>query len=150
MTVVVRIPSRMMRNKQQQHPEQRDFCPGTSFFQEDTDMTNKEVVQAMYDEFFNGHDVNAALKYVKEDYIQHNPGPGQGRANLMKAFGEKFISNPTFHLDIQRMIAEDDMVAVYLKAKGPQGETVCQVVDLYRLEDGKLAEHWDVLQPVER
>jgi predicted SnoaL-like aldol condensation-catalyzing enzyme len=37
-------------------------------------MTNKEVVAAMYKEFFNDHDVNAALKYVKEDYIQHNPG----------------------------------------------------------------------------
>ena len=50
-------------------------------------MTNTEVVLAMYEEFFNGHDVNAALKYVKKDYIQHNPGPGQGRANLMSAFG---------------------------------------------------------------
>lgn len=113
-------------------------------------MSNKEIVQAMYDEFFNGHDVSSAMKYVKEGYIQHNPGPGQGRDNLMQAFGEKFKSSPDFHLDIQFMIAEGDMVAVYLKSKTPQGETSCRVVDLYRLEDGMLAEHWDVLQPVER
>lgn len=111
-------------------------------------MTNTEVVLAMYEEFFNGHDVNAALKYVKEDYIQHNPGPGQGRANLMSAFGEKFRTNPDFHLNIQFTIAEDDKVAVYLKAVDPQENTTCRVVDLYRLEDGKLAEHWDVLQSV--
>lgn len=43
----------------------------------------------MYEEFFNGHDVTAALKYVKEDYIQHNPGPGPGRDNLMRAFRKK-------------------------------------------------------------
>lgn len=113
-------------------------------------MTNTEVVLAMYEEFFNGHDVNAALKYVKEDYIQHNPGPGQGRANLMSAFGEKFRTNPDFHLNIQFTIAEEDKVAVYLKAIDPRGNTTCRVVDLYRLEDGKLAEHWDVLQGVEK
>lgn len=79
-------------------------------------MTNKEVVRAMYEEFFNGHDVNSALKYVKEDYIQHNPGPGQGRENLMKAFGEKFERNPDFHLNVAFMIAEEDFVAVYLKS----------------------------------
>ena len=37
-------------------------------------MSNKELVRAFYKEFFNDHDVDAALKYVKEDYIQHNPG----------------------------------------------------------------------------
>ena len=46
-------------------------------------MTNKEVVEKMYEEFFNAHDIDAALKYVREDYIQHNPGVGQGRAALM-------------------------------------------------------------------
>ncbi len=112
-------------------------------------MTNKEVVEKMYEEFFNGHDVSAALKYVKEDYIQHNPGPGPGRDNLMRAFGEKFQKNPDFHLHVQFMIAEGDKVAVYLKTKGRSGKTRGRVVDIYRLEDGMLAEHWDVLQPAD-
>ena len=73
-------------------------------------MTNTEVVLAMYEEFFNGHNVNAALKYVKENYIQHNPGPGQGRANLMSAFGEKFRTNPDFHLNIPEYETEYDMM----------------------------------------
>lgn len=111
-------------------------------------MTNREVVEKMYEEFFNGHDISAALKYVKEDYIQHNPGPGTGRGNLMRAFGEKFRKNPDFHLYVQFMIAEGDMVAVYLKTKDKEGNTRGRVVDIYRLEDGLLAEHWDVLQPV--
>lgn len=110
-------------------------------------MTNKEVVAAMYKEFFNDHDVDAALKYVKEDYIQHNPGVTQGRAGLMEGFAQKFKVEPTFHLEIQQMIAEDDKVVVYLKNVDPEGKTKCRVVDIYRLEDGKLAEHWDVLQP---
>ncbi|MDE7310545.1 MAG: ester cyclase [Eubacterium sp.] len=110
-------------------------------------MTNKEVIQAFYQEFFNDHVIEAADKYVKEDYMQHNPGVGQGREALKRAFADKFVGDPAFHLDIQMMIAENDMVAVYLKNVDTQGNTKCRVADIYRLEDGKLAEHWDVLQP---
>ena len=110
-------------------------------------MTNKEVVAAMYKEFFNDHDVNAALKYVRVDYFQHNPVVNQGRAGLMEGFAKKFEVEPTFHLEIKMMIEDGDMIAVYLKNVDPEGNTKCRVVDIYRMEDGKLAEHWDVLQP---
>ena len=111
-------------------------------------MTNKEIIAGFYKEFFNEHNVESALKYVREDYIQHNPGVGQGRAALMEAFGEKFKLWPDFKLDIHMMISDGDMIAVYLKNVDPQGNTKCRVVDIYRIQDGKLAEHWDVLQPV--
>ncbi len=84
---------------------------------------------------------------MREDYIQHNPGVDQGREALKRAFGEKFAEHPEFRLNIQMMIAEKDKIAVYLKNVDPQGNTKCRVVDIYRLEDGMLAEHWDVLQP---
>lgn len=112
-------------------------------------MTNKEVIRNFYQEFFNDHIISAAEKYVREDYIQHNPGVGQGRQALMDAFEDKFKEHPEFHLQIKFMIEEDNMVAVYLKNTAPNGDTRCRVVDIYRLVDGKLAEHWDVLQPVE-
>ena len=111
-------------------------------------MTNKELISNFYKEFFNDHIVESAEKYVAENYIQHNPGVGQGRQALMDAFEKKFIEHPEFHLDIVKMISEDDMIAVYLKNTGPDGTTRCRVVDIYRIENGKLAEHWDVLQPV--
>lgn len=108
---------------------------------------NKEVIRKFYQEFFNDHIVESADKYVREDYIQHNPGVDQGRESLKSAFADKFVSDPDFRLNIQMLIAEKDMVAVYLKNVDPQGNTKCRVVDIYRLEDGMLAEHWDVLQP---
>lgn len=108
---------------------------------------NKEVIRKFYQEFFNDHIIQSADKYVREDYIQHNPGVEQGRESLKSAFADKFVSDPDFHLDIKMLIAEKDMVAVYLKNVDPQGNTKCRVVDMYRLEDGMLAEHWDVLQP---
>ncbi len=108
---------------------------------------NKEVIRAFYKEFFNDHVVEAADKYVREDYIQHNPGVTQGREGLKKAFAEKFVAEPTFALTIKMLVAEDDMVVCYLKNVDPEGNTRCRVVDIYRLVDGRLAEHWDVLQP---
>ena len=111
-------------------------------------MTNKELIEAFYKEFFNDHIVEAADKYVREDYIQHNPGVTQGRDGLKKGFAAKFITEPTFKLNIVKIISEDDMVAVYLKNVDPEGNAKCRVVDIYRIQDGQLAEHWDVLQPV--
>ena len=60
----------------------------------------KEMLRNFYEEFFNGHDENAALKYVREDYRQHNPGVGQGRASFMEAFARKFREEPEFHLEM--------------------------------------------------
>ena len=91
---------------------------------------NKEVIRKFYQEFFNDHIVGSADKYVREDYIQHNPGVDQGRESLKSAFADKFVSDPEFRLDIKMLIAEKDMVAVYLKNVDPQGNTKCRVVDL--------------------
>lgn len=111
-------------------------------------MSNKQRIRNFYQEFFNNHKIEAALTYVKEDYIQHNPGVEQGRDALMKAFRQKFIKDPTFHLDIKMLIEDDNLIAVYLKNVDTDGKTKCRVVDIYRMENGMLAEHWDVLQPV--
>ena len=110
-------------------------------------MSNKELIQAFYKEFFNDHDIDSAITYVREDYIQHNPGVSQGRQGLMDGFREKFKTEPTFRLQIKMLIEEGDMMCVYLKNVDPEGNTKARVVDIYRIEDGKLAEHWDVLMP---
>jgi predicted SnoaL-like aldol condensation-catalyzing enzyme len=110
-------------------------------------MNQKELIQNFYEEFFNQHNTESAKIYVKEDYIQHNPGVDQGRDALMQAFYKKFIADPTFCLRIEKIISDEDMVAVYLKNVDSEGKTKCRVVDIYRIEEGQLAEHWDVLQP---
>lgn len=110
-------------------------------------MDHKDLIRSFYEEFFNRHIVEAADRFVREDYIQHNPGLGQGREALKRAFAEKFQANPDFRLEIIMLIAEADKVAVYLKNVDAAGNTRARVVDIYRIEDGMLAEHWDVLMP---
>lgn len=111
-------------------------------------MSNKEMILSFYERFFNRHEVEAAEEFVKENYIQHNPGVQQGRKGLMDGFREKFISHPDFCLKVVRLVEEDNIMVVYLKSVDPEGNTRARVVDIYRIEDGMLAEHWDVLHPV--
>lgn len=111
-------------------------------------MTHKELILKFYEEVFNGHDIDATVKYMREDYIQHNPGVPQGRDGFMEAFRQKFAAVPTFHLDIKRIIIEDDMAAVHIHANGMPGGNEAVVVDFYRFQDGLLAEHWDCLMPI--
>lgn len=77
---------------------------------------NKEVVRKFYEEFFNKHIIESADCYVREDYIQHNPGVKQGREGLKSAFYEKFLAHPEFCLKIQMLIAENDMAATKASA----------------------------------
>jgi predicted SnoaL-like aldol condensation-catalyzing enzyme len=111
-------------------------------------MTNKEILMAFYEEVFNGHNADAARKYLREDYIQHNPGVGQGREAFIEAFRKKFEQVPHFHLDVKRIIVEGDMAAVHIHATGLPGKNESVVVDIYRFRDGLLAEHWDCLMPI--
>lgn len=111
-------------------------------------MSNKTLVRNFYEEFFNCHDLMAADRYIREDYIQHNPGVSQGREGLKEGFRKKFEIDPTFRLEIKMMVEENDIIVVYLKNVDPVGNVNARVIDIYRIEDGKLAEHWDVLQPV--
>jgi predicted SnoaL-like aldol condensation-catalyzing enzyme len=111
-------------------------------------MTDEQMVREFYEVVFNGHDIAATVKYMRPDYIQHNPGVGQGRAAFMEAFAEKFKAVPSFHLDVLRVVSQDDMVVVHLHAIGLPGKNEAMVCDIYRIEDGLLAEHWDVLMPI--
>jgi len=90
-------------------------------------MEIERLVRDFYQEFFNGHDVQSALKYVREDYIQHNPGVGQGRQGLMDAFAEKFRKNPEFRLKIHTIIVDGDCVVVYLHSVDSQGKPSARI-----------------------
>ncbi|RCX16034.1 putative SnoaL-like aldol condensation-catalyzing enzyme [Anaerobacterium chartisolvens] len=110
--------------------------------------TNKEIVLKMYEVIFNGHDLSRAGEFIKDDYIQHNPGVETGLKGFVKAFTSHFQRFPQFHVEIKRIIAEGDYVVVHLHSKGSPDELGGAVVDIYRFENGKAAEHWDVLQKI--
>jgi predicted SnoaL-like aldol condensation-catalyzing enzyme len=106
-------------------------------------MTNKEIVLRFYDEVFNKWDVSNLNEYMREDYIQHNPTAPNGRDGFVEFTKFFFTLEP--HMDIVRIGEDGDMVYVFFKCT-VKGGNVNKVCDIYRLEDGKLAEHWDVIE----
>lgn len=107
-------------------------------------MTNKEVVLKFYDEVFNGWDVTNLETYMRKDYMQHNATVEDGIEGFRK-FAEKFLAMKP-HMEIKKIMENEDHVAVFFKCTLGVNGMVNKVVDIYRLEDGKLAEHWDVVE----
>lgn len=110
---------------------------------------NKNTVTAFYKLAFNDHKpADAVLKYVGNTYKQHNPTVGDGPKAFIE-FVEGFAkANPGLRADIKRIIAEGDLVVVHVHMKMSDEDRGLAVIDIFRLEDGKIVEHWDAMQPV--
>lgn len=106
-------------------------------------MTNKEIVEKFYAEVFNGWDLTNLETYMKPDYRQHNPNVEDGRDGFRR-FAETFLSMKP-RAEIVRIAQDGDMVFVFFKCTMGDG-TINKVCDIYRLEEGQLAEHWDVVE----
>jgi predicted SnoaL-like aldol condensation-catalyzing enzyme len=109
---------------------------------------NKKIVVDFYNKGLNDKDFDAAAKYFGPRYVQHNPGGvdgPQGFKNLVTFLKEKF---PNSHNEIKRVIAEGDLVVLHVHSVRSPGERGRAIVDIFKVEDGKIVEHWDVIQDV--
>lgn len=109
---------------------------------------NKKTVAAFYDAALNQKDFDAASKYLGPRYTQHNPGAADGPEGLkgfVNFLKEKFPNNRS---EIKRMFADGDYVIVHVHAVREPGTRGNAIVDIFKLEDGKVVEHWDVVQPI--
>ena len=111
--------------------------------------TNKAAVRAFYDLAFNQQKpAEAAAQYLGRSYRQHNPMAPDG-AEPFVAFVVGFVNAfPQLRVDFKRLVAEGDLVTVHSHFVRQPGDRGMAVMDIFRLEDGKLVEHWDVLQEV--
>ncbi len=85
-------------------------------------------------------------KYAGPYYRQHNPTAGDG-ADPFIAFVRGFVKAfPSLRFDFKRLVAEGDLVVVHSHLVRKPGDRGMAVMDIFRLENGKIVEHWDVLQ----
>ncbi|MGN7896034.1 nuclear transport factor 2 family protein [Bacillus sp. 22475] len=109
---------------------------------------NKKMVVYFYNEVFNKHNIDIIPNYVSEDYQQHNSFVADGRKAFMDFFKEDFVKNPNSSAEIKRVVAEGDTVALHVHSRAnSQGKGVA-IVDIFRIKDGKIVEHWDVIQEI--
>jgi len=109
---------------------------------------NKKNVAAFYDKALNQKDFEAASKYLGPRYTQHNPVAADGPEGL-KAFIQ-FLRNkfPNSRSEIKRVFADGDYVIVHVHAIREPGTRGRAIIDIFKLENGKVVEHWDVAQDV--
>jgi len=108
--------------------------------------TNKRNVREYYELAFNEHQPRKAVeRYLGDEYIQHNPQAPDGPEAFI-GFVEAF---PEVSVDIKRILAEGDIVVTHSLVRfNAQDERGTVAVNFFRLtDDGKIVEHWDVLQP---
>ena len=109
---------------------------------------NKKTVQEFYDCLINRKDFGSASKYIGSRYTQHNPLVADGPEGL-KAFVDFLKTNyPTARSEIKRVFADGDYVIIHVHSVRVPNTRGRAIIDLFRLEKGKIVEHWDAIQEI--
>jgi steroid delta-isomerase-like uncharacterized protein len=125
----------------------------------DTDR-NRELVASFIESVFVRHDFSRLDELMRDDYIQHNADCPQGKAGFLEFFETIFNAMPDFKYTVKKIVAGEDIVMAYCGCTGTHtggawlGKSASgnrldyNCVDIFRIEDGKIAEHWDVADTV--
>ena len=109
---------------------------------------NKKVVLDFYEKGLNQKDFDAAAKHFGPKYIQHNPTAPDGIEGFKAFIAFRKDKFPNARSEIKRAFAEGDYVILHVHGVREPGERGVAIVDIFRLENGKIVEHWDVVQPI--
>jgi predicted SnoaL-like aldol condensation-catalyzing enzyme len=104
---------------------------------------NKALVLDAFDTLFNKRDYAAAEKYWSPNYIQHSAHIEAGRDGLFNLIRD---TPDTLRYERQLIVAEGDYVIAHGRFSGTGRPAAWVAADIVRIENGRLAEHWDVLQ----
>ena len=106
---------------------------------------NKATASAFYDTAFNQKRPEEAVsRYVGNTYIQHNPNFADGPQAFIDAVKVWVGACPSLRTEIKRIVAEGDFVVTHVFIKQHEKDMGIAAIDIFRFEDGKIVEHWDV------
>lgn len=110
---------------------------------------NRAAFEHFCDLFYTQKRVADAFAFLVSDhYRQHNPNVPDGPDAAIEMLTPKFDGSTESRFEIQRILVDGDLAMVHVKAVPRPGAAAAAVADIYRFEDGRIVEHWDVLQAV--
>ncbi|MFB7337029.1 ester cyclase [Streptomyces adustus] len=109
---------------------------------------NKQTVLAFYQAAINDKDHDAASKLLGHHYVQHNPRIADGLEGFREFVETLKADFPHLRAEVKRIFAEGDHVIAHVHGVRVPGGPETAIVDIFRLEEGRIAEHWDVMQQV--
>ncbi|GKX64163.1 polyketide cyclase [Pragia fontium] len=109
---------------------------------------NKQVVTKFYQQALNDKDGEAAAHYLGKVYIQHNPNAQDGVEGFKKYIDYLKKNSPNGKSEIKQVFAEGDYVILHVKSTRSPEDNGQAIIDIFRLENGKIVEHWDVIQAI--
>ena len=115
---------------------------------DDVREANKRTVLAFYDAALNRSNIDEAAAYFGPHFIQHNPRSKDGIEGFRSLLQDLKKQFPGLRSDVKRVFADGDFVILHVHVKLQPEELGLAIVEIFRLEHGKIVEHWDVRQPI--
>lgn len=109
---------------------------------------NLMLVREVYDNVLGPLDAAQVDAWFAPGYIQHSPMAQTGAQGLKNFLTWARGVSPDAHHDVKRMFADGDHVIAHVHVVIEPGTRGNAVIDIFRIEDGRIAEHWDAVQPV--
>ncbi|MBN3860041.1 polyketide cyclase [Neisseriaceae bacterium PsAf] len=110
---------------------------------------NKAIVRDFYEGVFIKHEVaKYSDKYIGNVYTQHNPHVADGKKPFVDYFTQYFIDNPDSRHIIKKIIADNDLVVLHVHSMDNKQDRGQAIVDIFRVKNNKIVEHWDVIQAI--
>ncbi|MGW7680417.1 nuclear transport factor 2 family protein [Kribbella sp. NPDC054772] len=110
---------------------------------------NKRTVLDFYESALNQKDFQAAVKLIGDSYVQHNPRIADGIDGFEDFLATLRRDFPDLKAEVKRLFADGDHVIAHVYGVRVPGQPGTAIVDIFRLDqDGRIVEHWDVMQPV--
>ncbi len=109
---------------------------------------NKKTVWSLYDAAFNKKDMDLARTFMGPHYKQHNPMAKDDIAGLAGFVAYLKAKSPDFRVELLREFADGDYVITHVWGHNGPSDRGFIAMDIFRLEDGKVVEHWDSVQPI--
>lgn len=109
---------------------------------------NTRTVLAFYEQAVKRRDFAAAARFLAPVLIQHRNDAADGAEGLREFIDRMRASYPRSHYEVKRVFADGDYVVLHVHVVREPGARGSAHVDIFRLQGGKVAEHWDVDEPI--